>query len=248
MTNPTFSIIIPSYNQASTIRATLDSVLGQTYAQREVLVIDGGSTDTTPAILDDYADQLAYALCEPDQGIYDAMNKGIARATGDYLLFLGTDDRLHDEQVLADLAEGIRTHQQPDILYGDALLDPSGRIYDGAFPWTKLFFRNLCHQAMCYRRKVFERFGTYDLCYPIKADYAFNLRCFGHPAIRPVYWPRRVVVFNQSGVSGRQDDTVFLRDKDQLIRQAFPWYGYVLYRLWKPLRRIYYAVKFRLQR
>ena len=116
------SIITVSYNAAATIERTILSVIRQTYPHMEYIVIDGGSTDGTVDIIRKYEDQIAYWVSEPDQGIYDAMNKGIRRATGDYIYFLGADDWLRDDQVMQEVSEFIRLHPGYGLYMGNVFL------------------------------------------------------------------------------------------------------------------------------
>lgn len=100
MENLKISIITVSYNAAKTIEQTIQSVVNQTYDNIEYIIIDGGSTDGTVDIIKKYEDKIAYWVSEPDKGIYDAMNKGILKASGEYIYFLGADDWLYNESVM----------------------------------------------------------------------------------------------------------------------------------------------------
>src|SRR4051812_38325165 len=139
---PRISVITAVLNGAQTLRECLESVARQEYANLENLVIDGGSTDGTLEIV--RAFPAVRWQSEPDLGTYDAMNKGIGLATGDFLLFLGADD-----QLLADLAQiASRLHGPRTIYYGDAFWPRRGRRYDGEFGAAKLALRNICQQAI----------------------------------------------------------------------------------------------------
>jgi len=117
MNTPLITIITPSYHAAATIRATIDSVLGQTWQPLEYIVIDGGSTDGTVDILKEYGGKIRWTS-EPDHGIYDAMNKGIRLAAGDYLLFLGADDTLAAPQTIEQVVKEIQNAGSPDLWCG----------------------------------------------------------------------------------------------------------------------------------
>jgi len=121
------SVITVSYNAAKTVGATLDSVRAQTWRPLESVWVDGGSDDGTRDIVARYADIAGSVVSEPDRGIYDAMNKGIALARGDILHFLNADDRFVDERVIADVAQLFAADPGLDLVYGDAVyLTPDG--------------------------------------------------------------------------------------------------------------------------
>ena len=225
---PLFSIIIPTFNSAATLGGCLDSVLGQTCRDVEILIQDGGSTDATAAIVQAAAGQapgIIRWVTEKDKGIYDAMNRALTRATGEWVYFLGSDDYLRAEQVLADVA-AVLADTTADIVYGDAVLVSDGQRHGVAFDLMRLLTTgNLCHQTVFYRRAVFALIGEYDLRFPIIADWDFNIRCFRHPAIQTQHYPREIVTFNDvTGVSStsRQDafyamlPMTYIKERDAL--------------------------------
>lgn len=173
------SIITVSYNAASTIEQTILSVIQQEYPNIEYIVIDGGSTDGTVDIIRKYEDKIVYWVSEPDEGIYDAMNKGIRRATGEYLYFLGADDWLRDEAVMGEVAAFIRRFPGYSFYMGNVFL------YVPALGWKKrqrgersteeIKRGKMCpHQGLFSSRDLMR--GGFDTKYKIAADYAFLLR------------------------------------------------------------------------
>ena len=129
MTAPLFSIIVPTLNVAATLHACLDSVVRQTCSDFELVLVDGGSTDGTLDIAKSFAPNLGTRLvihCGPDQGVYDAMNRGVGMATGAWLLFLGADDTLYEADTLARVAAFIGEHEPSDLVYGDVIRRSSG--------------------------------------------------------------------------------------------------------------------------
>ena len=168
----------------------------------------------------------------PDKGIYDAMNKGIEKARGRYVFFLGAGDIL-----LPGALQQISRHL-PDrddaLVYGNVSMGMNGSIYDGKFTKLKLCIRNICHQAIFYGRDVFKLVGNYNLKYRILADWAFNLKCFIDSRISTRFAPVNVANFEGSGVSGG-GDAVFEADKMSLIRTSLGKTTYERYRmhLWK---------------
>ena len=117
MTKPFFSIIIPTFNSACHIKSCLNSIVCQNYLDWEVLIMDGVSKDDTVKIAESYSDSRIHVYSEPDKGIYDAMNKGIKKAQGEWLYFLGSDDWLVDNEVLANVSNQL-SHDL-DVFYGD---------------------------------------------------------------------------------------------------------------------------------
>jgi glycosyltransferase involved in cell wall biosynthesis len=161
-------------------------------------------------------------VSEPDDGIYDAMNKAIRMAAGDWIYFLGADDALCPG-VLQRLEPHLR-ERSLDAVYGNVLFVRKGRtrIYGGAFDWRKLYRQNICHQAIFYRRSVFARLGVFDLRYRYLADWEFNYRLFGHNELAKRFVDEIVAEYNAGGASGRRSaDPRFWKDRDQLFRKAF---------------------------
>lgn len=120
MRNPRLSVVTVSYNTYNCIEKTIQSVINQTYLNVEYLIIDGGSTDGTQQIIERYRDWIAYYVSERDKGLYDGMNKGIAAATGDYLLFMNADDVFASDDVLTEIARFIMENPDADVVYGNS--------------------------------------------------------------------------------------------------------------------------------
>lgn len=181
MAAPKFTIITVCRNAAAHIGACLESVLKQTYTEVEHVIIDGASTDGTQDIVERLSARVSVFVSEPDRGIYDAMNKGLSRATGEYILFLGADDYLVDEHVLAEVAQ--RLQETPaDVVYGGLEVrrgDGHTSIFHPPPPAEALDFM-ICgclpHQATFAHKCVFERIGVFDTRYKIHADYDWFLR------------------------------------------------------------------------
>lgn len=187
MAAPMFSIIIPTLNVAAVLPACLDSIARQTCGDFELVLVDGGSTDETLDIANIFAPNLGERLIihrDTDQGVYDAMNRGVDLATGTWLLFLGADDSLYEADTLARVAAFIGEHEPSDLVYGDVIMRSTNFRWGGAFDLDRLLFkRNICHQAIFYRRGLFGTIGPYNLRYRVLADWDFNIRCFSNPAL-----------------------------------------------------------------
>ena len=209
MTARMFSIIVPTLNVAETLHACLDSVIRQTCTDFELLLVDGGSTDASLDIANSFAPDLGARLvthCGPDQGVYDAMNRGVDMAKGAWLLFLGADDTLYEVDTLALVAAFIGEHEPSDLVYGDVIMRSSSSRYAGAFDLDRLLFeQNICHQSIFYRRELFAGIGPYNLRYRIWADWDFNIRCFSNPALITRYMDIVVAHFNDmTGLCARE--------------------------------------------
>lgn len=213
MTTPIISVIIVVYNAHTTIEASLKSVLSQSYEARELVIIDGASTDGTLDIIEKYKNKLGYFVSEKDAGIYDAMNKAIQAAKGDWLYFLGSDDMLFDNEVLSKIFE-LSEIEQADFIYGDVKLKSNNQLYGGSRTFASLIEKNINHQAIFYRKHIFGRVGNYNLKYKVLADYDLNLRIFENNSILKNYLPITVCLFNdKGGASNITIDSSFFADK-----------------------------------
>jgi len=206
MPHPRLSIIIPTFEAEKTLGASLDSLLSQDFGDWELLIMDGVSADDTLAIAAAVAakDPRIRVLSDPDKGVYDAMNKGIAEARGEWLFFLGSDDFLYDAHVLSAVFARPDAGNA-DFLYGN-VVSPSYRgIYDGEFDFAKLLRRNISHQAIFYRRTLFDRIPAYNLRYKGYADWDLNIRLFLDAGVRVRYIGGIIARFGPGGLSSRHD-------------------------------------------
>ena len=225
MNPPLISVITPTFNSGAKIAVTVASVLSQGKGLYEFLVIDGGSTDGTLAYLRAQGPALR-CLSEPDEGIYDAMNKGIRLTSGKFLYFLGAGDRLLPG-VLEAVAAEIRKlpcqgkTSRATLLYGNVNWSSYSRPYDGRFNRFKLLRRNICHQAIFYQRSVFERLGFYNTKYRSLADWEFNIRCFNDQDVHKRYIPLRIADYEGGGKSNTTPDLAFYAELPRLTRQQY---------------------------
>ena len=177
MLNPKFSIITITFNASSVIAPTLESVLSQTYANYESILVDGASTDDTVAVAKASGIDFAHIVSEPDKGLYDAMNKGIALASGDYLCFLNAGDAFYAKDTLQTIVDAIAGEDElPDVLYGETAEVDEQRNFvrmrrlkaPENLTWRS--FRDgmlVCHQAFYARREIVPQ---YDLQYRLSSD------------------------------------------------------------------------------
>lgn len=213
---PLISVITVVYNGAATLERTILSILEQTYPHVEYIIIDGGSTDGSLDIIKKYSEHIAYWVSEPDEGIYDAMNKGVQRASGEWILFMGADDILYN--VLHTIVPELTN--KDTIYYGDVHFGSTAKVYNGRYNKYKLSIANICHQSIFYPARVFQIY-KYDLNYPVYADYALNLQCWADRRFRFKYLPVVVSLFAWGGASlstNSMKDWRFERDKMSLIR------------------------------
>jgi glycosyltransferase involved in cell wall biosynthesis len=219
---PLISIILPVFNGGATLAEAIASVTCQSYDNIELIVVDGASSDNSLDIIMENEDSIDIWTSQPDLGVYDAMNKGLDLANGDWLYFLGSDDVLLDV-----LHKAVPYLKDPSaIYYGDVLL-ASGRMTFDGFNRHRIIRRNIPHQAIVYPRGVFRKY-RYDLKYPVAADYHLNLRCFGDSSFSFVKIPCVLALFNDSaGLSSTRNDDAFAADKPRLVREHLGYRAYL---------------------
>jgi glycosyltransferase involved in cell wall biosynthesis len=182
--SPLISVIVAVYNGKATLQQCIDSVAQQTYPNKELIIIDGGSTDGTVDLINANRKKIAYWVSEPDHGIYNAWNKGMERSKGEWICFLGADDFLWNNQVLERMA----THLEKlpsgiSVAYGQImLLSIDGHeLHVVGEPWQEVKeqfkqYMSIPHQAVMHRRSLFEQHGKFDESFCIAGDYELLLR------------------------------------------------------------------------
>lgn len=177
---PLLSIITINRNNAEGLRKTIVSVLSQTFTDYEFIIIDGASTDCSVKEIKQYEDKITYWVSEPDKGIYNAMNKGILKATGEYCLFLNSGDWLHSEHslenvflqnVVADVVSANALFVASDLHYEQQLISPE------TINASDLILRFLPHQSTFIKRNLFLEIHLYDESLKISSDWAFFIEC-----------------------------------------------------------------------
>ncbi len=203
------TVITVAYNSATTILESLRSVAEQLHPDIEHIVIDGGSTDGTCERIRAHGGRVAVFVSEPDAGIYDAMNKGLARATGDIVGFLNSDDCYASNDVLSCVARALAQDDTLDAVMGDVVFfDParpqravrryrSGRFRPGLLAWGWM----PAHPALFVRRRVFEQAGHFRTDYRIAGDYEWVARAFGLGKLRFRHIDQVLVRMRTGGVS-----------------------------------------------
>jgi glycosyltransferase involved in cell wall biosynthesis len=222
---PKFSIITVCKNTEQTIERTIRSVLEQNFKDYEYIIVDGASADKTLEITKKYKRQINKMISEPDAGIYDAMNKGIKAAAGEYLLFLNAGDFLLHENVLTVANAGIM--QNPvDIFYGNILvLDEhkgSAWIHQiGQVNKKKMFTNTIPHPSAFMARECFTKVGFYDTRWRICADYAWFLKAILKTKCAHQYFDFAVSVFRLGGISSNPEYTSAQLSERELIQAQY---------------------------
>lgn len=208
------SIVIPNYNSGALLRNTLQSIYSSAVSfSFEVLIIDNQSTDYSAEVASEYKSSNLLFFSSPDSGIYDAMNKGIKRARGEWIYFLGAGDLIISSALDSFPYDDLRWN----IVYGDVYLVQRGVIYDGEFSFLKLMKRNISHQAMLYRKSLLETLGGFDISFPIASDYVFNLNVFARERHFIKYVPSVLCEFKGMGISDTVRDNYFSDNKVWII-------------------------------
>lgn len=204
------SIVTACYNSVRTIGASLDSVASQSYPAIEHLVVDGGSTDGTLELVRSRGSRVARLIEGPDRGIYDALNKGVAAASGDIVAFLHSDDLYPGSGVIEEVVRRM-SEESLAALYGDVAfvrrddLDRVVRVYSSRhFRPSRLAWGWMpAHPALFVSKALFEKYGPFKIDYAIAGDFEFVARIFARPAFRYAYLPKVLVKMRLGGASTR---------------------------------------------
>lgn len=218
---PKLSIITINLNNCEGLNNTLKSVVAQSFTDLEWIVIDGGSTDGSCELIEQHSNLFSYWVCQPDSGIYNAINKGIAHASGDYIQILNSGDTLFEETTLEKL---FLNNLDADINYGDALLHyPDGSTIDKHYPDSvslNYFIHDVInHQATFFKRQVFDS-HPYDEKYLIASDWAYCLEavCRG---LRFQHIHQTIVNYDNSGISAQWSERQ-IREREDILNTYIP--------------------------
>lgn len=202
---PLISIITVNLNNLEGLKKTMASIFDQTWQEFEYIVIDGVSTDGCREFIETNTNRIDYWVSEPDKGIYNAMNKGITTAKGEFLFFLNSGDWLYNENVLNDVSDKLNGF---DILYGNMIkVFPDGRLLlDKGISGKEITFYtfaegNLNHQATFINKKLFNKFGLYEVENGIVADWKFFLTSLGLNNSKVNYIDQTISFFDMTGIS-----------------------------------------------
>ena len=221
--SPSFSVVTVCLNAAATIERSLDSVLSQSCPVSEYIVVDGGSTDGTREIIGRYRPHLAHVVFEPDEGIYDAFNKGLARATGEVVGILNADD-LYAPWALEAVAEACREHPEAGVFYGKLAVVDEVRHRWTVYPvgdHGRLFSHmSIAHPATFVTRSVYDRCGVFDPSFRVSGDWDLMLRLLrSGVCFQPV--DRVLTAFRNSGISSAYSRRL-LRENRRIYKNVLP--------------------------
>ncbi|CAG5079726.1 glycosyltransferase family 2 protein [Parvicella tangerina] len=196
------SIVTINYNDRNGLERTIKSVLDQTFQSFEYIVIDGGSNDGSRELLQEHTNKFDYWVSEPDNGIYNAMNKGLEHVTGDYVLFLNSGDRLFAQDILEKVS---KTGLEADFNYGDLEMEDEHGSWIKKYPdeLTTKYLVNaaLPHQGLFIKKEVFDQYGGYNENYKIVSDWLHYAELFVQKKATFKRIPFTVSIFDRSGIS-----------------------------------------------
>lgn len=241
------SIITATYNAAKTLEQTISSIIHQDYTDVEYIIVDGGSTDDTISIIKKYESYGIKWISEPDGGLYEALNKGICMASGDYIEIIGADDALADSNVISRIASEIE--DTTDILCGQVWyvneVTKTQRVYSNTEMQDKNHYRGGMppHAAMFVRREILLRY-PFDISYRISGDYKFFLQCYYDNTIKIQYVDDFVAFFAASGISSNFEDCC--REEKRLYQELNLSFSSPNFDYSSPLKRKIKQVLFRI--
>lgn len=243
--HPKFSIITVTYNAGKVLEDTIQSVVFQTYRNVEYIIVDGGSKDNTLEIAEKYRDRISKVISEPDKGLYDAMNKGIHLATGDYLCFLNAGDELHENETLQKLVHTLKGKELPDVIYGEtAIVDEEGHFLHmrrlsapDTLNW-KSFKQGMlvCHQAFFARRELAIN-DLYDLRYRFSADFDWCIRIM--KKAKCLHNTRLTLIdYLKEGMTTR-NHKASLKERFRIMAKHYGWLSTIAHHGWFVIRLFY---------
>lgn len=215
-----YSIITINFNNCDGLRKTIESVVNQTFSNYEYIIIDGGSTDGSVDVIKKYENKISYWISEPDNGIYNAMNKGVANAHGEYLNFMNSGDCFYDINVLADIS---KENLHEDIITGKYVFSNSPNYIRGLnnsnLTLLDLYYGIICHQATFFSKKLFD-LEKYDESYKLVADWKYYTKVLinQNGTFRQI--DRIIVYYDCNGISSGGWDKVdheYKRAMEELI-------------------------------
>ena len=240
------SIITVSYNSCQTIEDTIKSVLSQKYKNIEYIVVDGNSKDGTQAIIEKYEDQITQYISEPDNGMYDGINKGLRMATGDVVGILNSDDVYKDETIIGRIVERMK-ETGSDALYGDLKyvkaddINKTVRYWkSGPFKRGKFLFGWMPpHPTFFLKREAYERLGGYITNFRSAADYELMLRMLFRHRISVSYLPKVMVLMREGGMSNQTlENRINANKEDKKAWLINDLNGFFFTTWLKPIRKI----------
>ncbi len=226
--DPVISIITACYNSEASIEKTLLSVSTQTYKNIQYIVVDGASNDRTLDIIKRHSKSVHTLISEPDNGVYDAFNKGLTQATGDYIYFLNSDDYLYNTEVIHNVVREIKNNPQKVIFYGNIIIDnpQSGYKFIAGRPFNLKDFKKGAmppHPGLFVKRELIMETGGFDTSLRIAADFDLLLKLFTLYEKSAYYMDQTIAVFATGGLSTSLAKLEIVREEtDRILKTHFP--------------------------
>lgn len=221
------SIITINYNNASGLEKTIESVINQTYKDFEFIVIDGGSTDESKEIILKAGNGISYWVSEKDAGIYNAMNKGIKTASGDYLLFINSGDYLYNEKVVENLVNHLL--ETDEIVYGNVLLRNETKNWEiiqehpDKLNFSYFYNRTICHQVCLFKRSLFDNIFFFNEDYKIASDWEFLIYAIYIQKVNCRKIDLLISVYDTTGISGNPNfKKIAASERKKTMEKFFP--------------------------
>jgi glycosyltransferase involved in cell wall biosynthesis len=233
------TVITVCLNAVENIEKTIQSIICQDYPEIEYIVVDGGSNDGTLDIVKQYRDKVSLLISEPDEGLYDAMNKGIMKSGGKIINFMNAGDCFASDDVLSSIANSFTENPDKVIIYGDVIIDDSEKtIKEHPDILTKCIIMNfwLNQQSIFYRRSAFEIVGLFQKKYRIYADYEWNLRAFITHNLSFLHTSKIICLYEGGGISGISSDPSGRHERRAVRKKYFSF-----------LERIFYSLHFKIK-
>lgn len=238
---PLFSIITVTYHAESVLEETILSVVSQTYHNIEYIIVDGASKDRTLSIVNKYRDKIQAVVSEPDKGLYDAMNKGLKMAKGEYVCFLNAGDTFHEDDTLQLIVHQLnKSNVLPDVIYGETALVDAQRHFvrmrrlqtPDTLNWKS--FRQgmlVCHQAFIAKRALAE---TYDLNYRFSADFDWCIRVMKKASL--LHNTRLTLIDYLDEGMTTKNRKASLKERFRIMAKHYGYISTVLHHIWFILR------------
>lgn len=216
------SVITVNLNNGKGLLSTVQSISTQTFTDIEYIVIDGGSTDNSLEIIEKES-CINHWVSEKDEGIYDAMNKGIRFASGEYILFLNSGDRLHENTTIEKVFPFLN---DSEIIYGDLFFADKVKPYVYNYPdvlsFSFLFNASLAHPATFIKKDLFERFGLYDTTFRIVADWAFFTKVIAKENVATKHIEQIISDFDTEGISSKNENmSQIMEERERFLTKEF---------------------------
>ncbi|MGY5850390.1 glycosyltransferase family 2 protein [Salegentibacter sp. F14] len=222
---PLISILTVNLNNLEGLKKTMHSVFGQNWQEFEYIIIDGGSTDGSKEYIEFHNPKIDHWVSEPDKGIYNAMNKGIKMASGEYLLFLNSGDSICENDILLRVSEDLKSRL--DIYYGDVLLVDKKKekellTFPGKLSFSFFCISTITHQAALIKKSLFENIFYYNENYKLVSDWEFFICAICKYNVRYYYLNIPVVEYDNTGLSSGMNYELMLKERKEVLTTQFP--------------------------